>query len=925
MNIKPFETRYDVAVLGGGMCGIGAAFTLAEKGKKVLLVERRPFLVWEVNGAFYCKYSKSESPVARRIYRRINAINGMRGERLEPPLFEVLLDKMAEEENIDLLLFSEPTQLIWEGNLVKGVVVGNKSGEQIIYADVFIDATEEALLWKQTDLSWSKDKVYSCIQTVFFNFTEDIFNLPINLGDLEELKNITLYPANRDKEVCVEFVMPEYSIAESRLAMDRVVRFAKEKVSQLKNSIVSHAGLEPYPIDVKSTLTDSTLKHPKLVNLFGAGIWTISNECERLNANTLAGRIELGEQVGAMVYELKTTSEGALSKLDIPEMDLPQREADVIVAGGGTAGALAAIAAGRQGAEVILLEASTILGGMITGGGVNFLGHGVRGGLQDEFHKRAGEMKELYCGIYSTAPVHVEAAKVVLEQMCIEAGVQVVYGATAIGAIMEGNRIKGIIAATPQGKMAFKAKAIVDSTGDADVAAMAGAPTYIGREVDGVIHCYSKCAQLIYPNGKVHPTNHDAGYCDTFDVVDLTRARRDGIRQMYDRWWRGLQGEKQLLTMCPILGIRQGRMIVGDYMKDMIEQIQPVHYEDCIGYEAAKYDCHSQDFENQQDLPVLWVWLLGNRERGIGGETPYRSMLPKDVEGLLVACRSVSSTNEANYEIRVIRNMYRIGEAAGIAAAFCAKLDTTPRALDVKLVQAELHKSGALGDQVRPKQVVPNIPFEELKDLLASHNPKDAVWNLAMGGEKEIALLKDVVKNGPENARFWAAVALAWHKSEEALNELIEWVEERKGSHPNYTPVSRNMIPLWQSVIVMLGRIGSKKAIPVLVDVLNDPTINMDVMIAAVRALGRIGDLSVVPLLENILLRKDLPRKRLYQCTNIDGRWPAGEDGLWQVELAITEVLAGLGKPKLSIIEKYLSDERKHVRRYAYYLKLGMG
>jgi hypothetical protein len=362
--------------------------------------------------------------------------------------------------------------------------------------------------------------------------------------------------------------------------------------------------------------------------------------------------------------------------------------------------------------------------------------------------------------------------------------------------------------------------------------------------------------------------------------------------------------------------------VVGDYSKSMLEQIQPVHYEDTIAYAGAKYDCHSQDFENQQDLPVLWVWMLGNRERHIGGEIPYRSLLPKNVEGMLVACRSASSTNEAAYQFRVIRNMNRIGEAAGIAAAICSELDATPREIDVQLVRRELFDSGALGDEVHPGPVVPERPLDELAGVLVSDDPKDAVWLLAQGGEDARRLLQETVREGPLGARFWASVALAWHRDPEAVPELVNCVSERGFMRTDFTPIHRNTVPLWQSSIVMLGRIGDPRAVPVLLEVLEDRSVGMDPLIAAIRALGRIGEAErTVPALLELLTRDDLPRERLFQQTNLESRWPAGEDGLWQLELAAAEVLAGFGHPQVQIVEKYLADPRTYVRRYAAMVK----
>ena len=921
----PFQKKYDIAVLGGGMCGAGAALALAERGKSVLLVERRAFLGWEVVSAFHCEFNKSDIPMAEKIRKRLRAIKGLRADkrtgRVDIPFMEALLDKLAVEANVDILLFSQPTQILAEGNKVTGVILGSKGCEQLIQADAYIDATEEGVLWRQSGLEGKRNEAVSCLQTVFFNFVYQINDilLPLNLGDFEEIRNIRLYPSVRNTEVCVEFEMPEYSIAESRFAYDKVISYIKGRIPQLQEAAISHVGLEPFPLDSFIGFGEGGIKHPVYKNLFAAGIWTLSDPKERARNNSIEGRIGIGENTAKAILDIWEEIKAVPQPYSIPSLEIKTEEADVVIAGGGTAGSMAAISAGRQGARVILLEAGTFLGGMGTVS-EHYVGHGVPGGLQEEFHDRTRSRQVAYNGKHIEMRIHPEAAKAVLEEMCREAGVRIVYAATAVGVEMKGTRLEAIIAATPEGKTRFVAKTFIDSTGDADVAFMAGTPARTGRDIDGVFHCYSQCGRLMFdehPITGIRATNIDAGYVDSFDVVDMTRARREGVRQIAERWEKGFNDERQLLAYAPLVGIRQGRLIIGDYEKDMIEQILPVHYYDCIGYECGKYDCHSQDYENQQDLPILWVWMLGNRERGIGGETPYRCMLPKAVEGLLVACRSASTTNEANYEFRVMRNMKRIGEAAGIAAALCARMDTTPRGLDVKLVQKELYKSGALEDNVRPKPVVTKYSLDELKAILSSRDPKDAVWLLAQGAEKEVTLLKDFVRNGPEESRFWAAVALAWHKDEAALPELIECVRERMSDRFGYTPSSKNMVPLWQSAIIMLGRIGRPEAVPVLVEVLKDESVDMDVIISVVRALGRIGDDSVVSLLLELVEREDLPRKRLFQMTSIWGKWPHGEDGLWQIELALAEVLANFGRPQPHIVGKYIKDSRKHVRRYA--------
>ncbi len=911
---NPFEMEYDVAIFGGGFCGVGAALSAAAEGRRVLLIERRSTLGWETTWAFQCSLPESESSTGERLRSGLAQLDAVAGDRIDLAKTEYLLDLFTEEDGVDLLYYSQPVEVEIAGDRFSGVKIGNKSGEQWVRARVYVDATEEAALFRQVggvfqDLDHRPGRI-----VFFLNNVEGRLKLPLQLSDNEVAKDIVLYPTPWDGEVCVEFTVSEYSVSQGRIQIRNIVAYLRESQAELEMASVSHASFEAFPLDSRATLSEAKPENSKYLNLLSCATWNIADDSARKKANNNVGRILLGEKVG------KDAAKIAASGGDEKSGNQPQSfrhtrhlKADVLVAGAGTGGSYAAIAAAKQGAKVTVLEACTMIGGMETAGGMHVMGHGVKGGVQDEVFQRVKADHNLFRGGHAIPMPNPIIKAIVFEEIYRELDIEVIFGATITGAVTEGNRIVAAQAATPDGAIVVHADAFIDSTGDADLAIMAGAPYRTGREVDQVLHCYTQCAESISKkSGAVRGTNFDAGYTDPFDIVDLTRGKRQALRPLHEL----LLDEFRILYAFPVLGLRQSRQIIGDYAPTMHDQIFLKHFDDCIGYSAAKYDCHSKDYENHNDFAVLWVWILGNRERHFGGEIPYRCMLPKEVEGILVACRSAASSNEANYQQRVIRNCRRMGEAAGIAAALSAKTGVTPRALNVKLVQKELNKSGALGDATRPKPPLLDFTLEEQKELFFSKDPKDGVWLLAHGDTEAATFLKEVLETGTEEKKRWAALALAWHRDPAALPELIRIIEERPETPEEYLHI-RRYAPFWMLMIVLLGRIGHSAALPALFAILQDPKSDIDAVISSVRALGRIGDSSAIPILEQLLERDDLPRNRKFQMTGMVLTEMVGEDGLWQVELAIAEILADFGRPQPHVVEKHRQDPRPWARRYA--------
>ena len=432
-------------------------------------------------------------------------------------------------------------------------------------------------------------------------------------------------------------------------------------------------------------------------------------------------------------------------------------EADVVVVGGGPAGMAAALAAARNGASTVLLERYNHLGGLASGGMVLVLDDmwdahlqeiSVRGvcldlierlaarGLaqfprQHEWGVDAGAIRRWtrwgafdFHTQHKPHPIVFAAAfdpdgwKRVALEMVAERQVQLRLHSWFSAAVMEGSRIAGVVCDTKNGREAIRGRIVIDATGDLDVAASAGAPhiggAYMLTTVFRLGNVDTDAAQrfeheeperhavldkeikrliggswahwwLATPLPGVVWCNcpHMTGL-DGLKVEDLTEAEvrgRSHIHAAVDHARAHLPGFERavVIDVAPQTGVRQTRLLDGDYVMTKEDLAQRTRFADAVA-------------------------------RGRDYTTPYRTLLPKGVDNLLVAGRHYSATSTAQKMSREIPPCMAMGEAAGVAAALALQGGLTPREVNVKVLQATLRAQGAdPGDQAGPNADVPAI------------------------------------------------------------------------------------------------------------------------------------------------------------------------------------------------------------------------
>ncbi len=439
---------------------------------------------------------------------------------------------------------------------------------------------------------------------------------------------------------------------------------------------------------------------------------------------------------------------------------------DVVVAGGGPAGVPAAVAAARQGAQVLIVERFGFLGGMATAGLVNpwmpfqeTVGpwkerdKDIIEGVLKEINDRLGAKGGLAAKSGREARIFdPEILKIVLQEMVEEAGVSLLCHAVVCGCEREGASLSSIKVAVKGDVVDVKAKVFIDCTGDADLSAAAGAVIEKGRGEDGktqpctlnfrlggvdrdafdawqdkyreenpderlghsLILKWQKAGKLSCPrdNFLIFSTNRrDVLHfnqtrivnVDVTDPNDMTRAQVEGTRQVWE-FVELFRAEVGGLENCYIHSIAPQ---IGVRESRRVVGDYVLTESDVLG--AAKFDDGIVRCNYVIDIhsPTGAGTVIKHLEPGTTYEIPYRCLTPKGLDNLLVAGRPISATHEAHSSLRVMPTCIGIGEAAGIAAAMAAASGCPVGEVDAAELRAKIVAAGGnLGrepDSAEPK------------------------------------------------------------------------------------------------------------------------------------------------------------------------------------------------------------------------------
>ena len=406
---------------------------------------------------------------------------------------------------------------------------------------------------------------------------------------------------------------------------------------------------------------------------------------------------------------------------------------DVAVCGGGIAGVCAAVTAARQGAKVVLIESSGMLGGTITLCGMgNLIDADNKGGIIQEMRDfldargmtwaRRGDKVDKDGKVIPGNLLHGEGVKYFLDKICAEAGVTVLFHSMVCSAKHTEGHIHELLLCTMCGNFSLNAKVYVEATGNGALADLVGcqwecgdpdehrpSPVSMGSTAIGLpadyngtdyeddktvyaekmakygITCSSQQGSIVKSPYGYWGTDFTMGYDVVPDnIVHLSKVISQKRKEAFDviEAHQQIPGfEKMKINSTnPQIGIREGRRIFGQYRISNEDILSGARFEDAVclvTFHVDVHKLHKDDTIEQTRGYEMQPYHI-----------PYRSMLPLGSDNMILAGRCISGDFYPFSSYRVIGNMAGVGEAAGYAAAICAKENIKPIEVDGKQVSA---------------------------------------------------------------------------------------------------------------------------------------------------------------------------------------------------------------------------------------------
>lgn len=734
----PVLAETDLVVAGGSSRAVAAAVAAAKGGCRVFLIAGMPYLGDDICGSFLYDREEGEellTSLSRRLFL---------GSTYPTPLHvKTVLEEELIGQGIDFLYSSYVTNVVTDaaGN-IGGVVIVNRSGRQVIRCKAVVDATHTASVATLLGVPLR----YSASATQEYQFTvlgnkprqapeiirTEIWDKPFTFRD-------TAYPVTR----YTFRLSPKDNSYAALMELEQRARDLTWDPDQVDSAdllwyiprqmISGEKSYEGKAVRLREIPQEAFTPKGK------EGLWVLG-PCADL-PREVAERVMrpvpalflgelLGEQIAQRVKKMSRPTAVAVRPLpgngfnygEVGEVLKPLRAVhrfgtiaspaealpvlghyDVVVLGGGTAGASAGISAARQGADTLVLEYLHGLGGLSTLGLIGVYWDGFREGYTATMDQGVRDMAPLdhprqLKDWQSRFPSDWKMEW--LRRELLEAGGKLWFGVIGCGALTENGTVRGVVVTTPFGRGVILSKVLIDSTGSADIAIAAGASfDYTGKKTLAV-----QGAGMGKKDPGDYYVNNDWLFTDDTDILDVSRVyvqSKHKFRGHYD--------------IVKIPQTRERRRVDGEYTLSVYDVLNHRRYPDTISYHKSSFDTHGMIVD-----PYFILSPPMERHTVYDADVPLRSLLPKGLEGLLTTGLGASAHRDAMPVIRMQPCLQNQGYAVGYLSAMAVREGKTLRKVDIRKIQKHLVAIGNLPERVLKDQAFKGYSDREMRIAAAS-------------------------------------------------------------------------------------------------------------------------------------------------------------------------------------------------------------
>ncbi len=797
---NPGFEAYDLLISGGGLAGYFAAMSASKSGKKVLLVERRSALGFDLTaksrfylgkegfGKFSPELRQLLSPEGEKteVHHTKASPDGIIGDELglmAGSLKKGLLRNMLVSK-VDLLLMTDVCGLFSDNGKVSGAMLATKQGTYAVKCASFLDASEMNLFSR--NLAGAKTMPATATFTLEIWNAKDPVRKDIQVpGDIGALGNkVSLHPGKHaDHQVFLEFPFDSKGLSfdeaehKARRIAGKIGQSLHSLDASLDKSTIQQMAWECSYEPADKKLPAAGLKsHYLLEHIPVATCADILRVKD--NAEKAVKSVGNGSKASALsqLHLPGTTISGkdvTLSDVDEPGLIIPIRQCvfdwsrlipqklsyQVVIAGGGTSGSMAAIGALEKGAKTLVLDFYNELGGTKTVGGVMGYYHGYQ--QQKFFRQSDAEANQLAAASNMTKKM---GRMQYLRTRILDRSGDFLGQAILCGAVREGDTLKGALVCHNSELKVIAGDIHIDATGDGDLADFAGAAFEIGDNRANKTQNYSQWD--IRGAGQI-PSNTNRDY-DLLNTTKVGELQRGLFLSHY---------EAHFYDFHPMLAVRELRRVKGVYELDVLDAVEGTHFPDTLVLASSDFDPH---YTAMTELTRCGFLLPHSNDVVL--EVPYRCIVPEKIDGLLISGRGFSQTHNALQFTRMTADLIVLGYLTGQISADLAWKGTRARDYDVSSLQKEWDALGYYPEGFFSKKTGNSLhdKTEAARRVneLGSGKREYLYEVIKLSKQAAVPLLKAGFSGVEGDGKLLIAKALAWF-GEQLGNDLIAAELER--------------------------------------------------------------------------------------------------------------------------------------------------